>query len=310
MEYIKIDFNNILKITMMNKSRLNNSTRHITRIADSFIMYAVSEGCLKIQNNDEILQLSEGDICFFEKGDFQKPLGTSECEFYFIHFQADSAEILQTDEQMYLETVKNKHINFRNADVYSMKPYSYISAMLPRKMHVSNKGFFVYFINTLKSNLISGQIQTPEQRMTVSFVVADLLMKLENVYYESMTKNSVNERRIASNVRLIANYVESHCMENISSTDIEKNLLINFDYANRIFKKIMGISIMKYRNRLRINAAKNMLSVTEYNMEQIAEETGFCNKYYFAKCFKRIEGITPSEYKIKCKGDFDDEKNV
>lgn len=310
MKYIEYDLNNILKITMLNKSKLNDSTFHITRIVDCFIMYAISDGCLKIKNNDELLELREGDIYFFKKGDFQKPVGTSNCEFYYVHFDTNPVNIYDYDMDTYFKKTENKQSGFKKANAYSTQPYNYISALLPQKMHVENKEFFVYFINTLKNNTLTGSLQSPEHRLKASYSVASLLMKLENIYYNSKTNKNIAKLRIANNVKLISDYIEANCLNDISGTDVEKKLLINFDYANRIFKKVMGITIMKYRNKLRIDAAKNLLSVTEYSMEQIAEKTGFCNKYYFAKCFKSIEGITPTDYKFKIKGVYEDEKNI
>lgn len=69
---------------------------------------------------------------------------------------------------------------------------------------------------------------------------------------------------------------------------------MNYDYANRLFKKHIGTSIMQYRNQLRINTAKNLLG--KQSVEQVARLVGFENVYYFSRAFKRYEGISPREY--------------
>lgn len=79
--------------------------------------------------------------------------------------------------------------------------------------------------------------------------------------------------------------------------------MINFDYANRIFKKHVGYSIIRYRNHLRLHTAKTMLDgkLGEVTMDTVAEAVGFGNRYYFSRCFKKYEGISPEEYRERAK---------
>ena len=58
----------------------------------------------------------------------------------------------------------------------------------------------------------------------------------------------------------------------------------------------MGCSIIKYRNRVRINEAKFRIAATDMNMSEIADFVGFGNVYYFSRIFKKIEGVAPSDY--------------
>lgn len=100
---------------------------------------------------------------------------------------------------------------------------------------------------------------------------------------------------VYDNVKRIVEYIEEQYKENFDSKCIERDLLINFDYANRIFRKHFGYSIIKYRNRLRINTARVLHG--EKSMREIATEVGFSDVYYFSRCFKKYEGVSPSEYK-------------
>lgn len=47
----------------------------------------------------------------------------------------------------------------------------------------------------------------------------------------------------------------------------------------------------------KIQAAKMLLAETQKTVDQIAEETGFCDSSYFCKIFKRFESITPSQFR-------------
>ena len=61
----------------------------------------------------------------------------------------------------------------------------------------------------------------------------------------------------------------------------------------------MGSSIIKYRNRLRIDAAKMSMLVADKTFSEISEETGFGDERYFNRIFKKYEGITPGEYRTQ-----------
>ena len=123
-----------------------------------------------------------------------------------------------------------------------------------------------------------------------------ILMKLENICYDDLEKGySGKNGRVHETVGKIVDYVEEHFRENFDSNAIERDLLINFDYANRIFKKHTGYSIIKYRNRLRINTAKALMVTT--SLIDIATDVGFSSVYYFSRCFKSFEGMSPEKYR-------------
>jgi len=66
-------------------------------------------------------------------------------------------------------------------------------------------------------------------------------------------------------------------------------------YISAIFKKHKNTSVMSFYNSLKIKEAKKLLS--KYSVSQTAQMLDFNNPYYFAKVFKKHEGLTPSEYK-------------
>ena len=49
--------------------------------------------------------------------------------------------------------------------------------------------------------------------------------------------------------------------------------------------------------RIVINEAKNILISTEYSLKEIAFQCAFNDEKYFLKVFKKIEGVSPTEYK-------------
>ena len=68
-------------------------------------------------------------------------------------------------------------------------------------------------------------------------------------------------------------------------------------YVGSIFKKIKNTSISKYITFLRINKAKELLSFTSIPIMEISEKVGYSNQYYFSASFKKVNGLTPTEYR-------------
>ena len=70
-------------------------------------------------------------------------------------------------------------------------------------------------------------------------------------------------------------------------------------YLSTLFKSHRKTSIMNYYNALKIKEAKKLIRDKGYSVSEVSRMLDFNNPYYFSKVFKRYEGITPSEYKVK-----------
>lgn len=301
MKYFEIDLSRLLKVTRLNKSIFVPPAMHITRYTEEYILYVMVSGYMCLEHNGEVVELRPGDIHLFNKGEFQKPLKATEFEFYYLHFDTDAIrEFESTDYEMCAE-VRRRRADFVKTDIYGSKSYDYMKIILRQKIHIDDKAVLEHITNTLKNNFISYGDNTPEWRLGISSAAAGLLIKLEDISLELFDgKNSKKSNRLYNTAMKIADYIEEHYKENFGSHDIEQDLLISFDHANRVFKKHFGYSIIKYRNQMRINTAKTMLDTK--SMDMIAQEIGFRDRYYFSRCFKKHEGISPEEYRKKITG--------
>lgn len=296
MKYYEVDLSQTLKVTLLGRSFLTSQIKHITRRTSEYIVYAVASGVLCLEENGQPLELHPGDIYVFDKGEFQKPLKNTECEFYYLHFVTDRFSSLDLNGEEFCETVKKRRANFMKADIYGAKSYDHIRAVVPQRLHVADKLCFEYILGFFKNNMLSYVGNDPLRRLGISLTAAELLMKLEELCINELCGGSRKKSAVLGTVERIAEYIGKHYTEGFGSEDIERDLFINFDYANRIFKRHFGYSIIQYRNRLRINTAKTL--VGNMTLDEVAFEVGFGDRYYFSKCFKRFEGISPEEYRL------------
>lgn len=72
---------------------------------------------------------------------------------------------------------------------------------------------------------------------------------------------------------------------------------VSTSYFSSIFRKETGDTFIRYLTLVRIDHAKGLLRSTELKSYEIAEAVGFSEPNYFSFCFKRLTGISPSQYR-------------
>ena len=58
-----------------------------------------------------------------------------------------------------------------------------------------------------------------------------------------------------------------------------------------------GTSPIKFVQNIRINKAKQLLIDENVSINKIAFECGYNDAFYFSRIFKKVTGVTPSEYR-------------
>lgn len=99
----------------------------------------------------------------------------------------------------------------------------------------------------------------------------------------------------------IKTYVICNAQRDINIDDIAKHIGMNRSSFCIFFKKATGITFITYLNEYRIGQACQLLKQKKMNISEICFQVGFNNITYFNRVFKRMTGISPSEY-IQQKG--------
>lgn len=70
------------------------------------------------------------------------------------------------------------------------------------------------------------------------------------------------------------------------------------DYLKHLFSELLGMSLTEYLNRFRISSACEKFRQSDaIGIEEIAAEVGYADAKYFARVFKKIKGMSASEYR-------------
>jgi two-component system response regulator YesN len=94
-------------------------------------------------------------------------------------------------------------------------------------------------------------------------------------------------------------YISSHLGNQISLTQMADMLHFTPGYLSQLFKQYTGSNYMDYVTNLKIAAAKRELEDTDKKVHDIARQFGYEDSRYFSKLFRRMVGMTPSEYRLQ-----------
>lgn len=92
-------------------------------------------------------------------------------------------------------------------------------------------------------------------------------------------------------------YLDEHYKEKISLDNLSEMFFINKFYLTRLFKEQFGMSVNSYLIQVRISHARQLLRYTDMSIEKIGQSCGINDANYFARLFKKQEGVSPGEYR-------------
>lgn len=95
----------------------------------------------------------------------------------------------------------------------------------------------------------------------------------------------------------VKDYLDQHYFEKITLDILSDMFYINKFYLTRLFKEQFGYSVTSYLLQVRITQAKLLLRFSALPIETVGLKCGMSDANYFSRMFKKIEGMTPGEYR-------------
>lgn len=170
-------------------------------------------------------------------------------------------------------------INFKIADTVSFEPFVLnIGDLVTDKFKSAEKAFRLKsygYEMQCKANLYS--------------VICSMLYKYEKKYMPKST-----EKIIAPALEYIH---KNYTSENISVEHLAILCGISTTYLRNIFLKSKNTTPIKYINELKLSRAKELIVSDYYSMSKISELSGFGDESYFCRYFKKMTGMTATEYR-------------
>ena len=96
-----------------------------------------------------------------------------------------------------------------------------------------------------------------------------------------------------------AYYIREHSEQKFSLSEIAGALFVNSNYLARVFKRETGRTLLWYHNAVRCENAKKILLETELSVAEISSAVGYISPAHFSHQFRKITGLSPSEWRMK-----------
>ncbi len=241
----------------------------------------VDKGEVGITSGDMVYQLKQGQIIFHTPNQFHDVFcnGKISPNLLVVSFDCNSE---------YMSFFKDKVFNINNH--LSLYLHTIITEA---KSAFDNDLADPYFTELkLKDNV-------PDFSLDLIAISLEAFL-IELIRSQSNENNnstiSIHEKENNRRVQNVINYLEGNITNNITLEDICTHCSMSRSLIQKLFKDDTGWSVMEYFYRLKIEEAKRLIRNGTNNFTQIADHLGYSTIHYFSRQFKKIVGMSPSEY--------------
>ena len=262
---------------------VNTNSKYLTTIPYDNRIFYVHKGTGKIKTQHEIHTMEQGDILIIPSGKKYQILPQN-CIYVAINFDYT---------QKNLET--KSPIPPAEASVYNPK----FNLDTPNFSDIREFNDIICIKNM---NDFSGILIRLEQEYS------DKLLYSENICSKILSDilfqcaRNINEKKYNSNkeiTRIILGYINENYNTPLSNQSIGKMFNMHPNYINRLIKISTGMALHQYIIKTRVTKSIELINQKKFSISEIAEMCGFCDIYHYSKIFKKIMGVSPSDYNKK-----------
>ena len=131
--------------------------------------------------------------------------------------------------------------------------------------------------------------------------VRDMIDDLKRLFREE--KDQINHQQVttqpgrSSTFSAMLEYINDHFGEDITILGLSKRFNLNPNYISQLFRKELDKTFTEYLTGLRMNRASVLLRTTSIPINEIADQVGYKDYFYFSKMFKKVIGLPPRGYR-------------
>lgn len=283
MEYAKTNIPDFLSVSsIMTAYKIDLSKKRILNSGESHyfqeIIY-VAEGIHPLLVNDEPFEIASGQMLMYAPNAYHTGVKPSKAVIYIISFEAES-DILS---ELYNRVIT---LDWKNQALLS----EIITDGVKLFERVSPESGLVGM--TKKSSATDYELQMLRRKLELFLV---------DIYYtekqsQSNPKAANHENREREQFEAVTVFLHEHIGETLTLEEIAASSHISVSKLSAIFREQCGCGTIAYFNNLKIERAKRLIRDTSMNFTEISQSLGFCTVHYFSKLFKKLEGMTPTEY--------------
>jgi len=232
----------------------------------SYLFFIVLNGIGEVEYDGSKYELKAGDCCFLDcKKSYAHSTRKNLWSLKWVHFYGQ------------ITPIYDKYLERGGFTVYSTINFSKFYTILTSIFEVAKSDNFI-------------------RDMLIHEKLTSLLTLLMS---ESWHPTNVGAPKHNQNIKNVKEYLDNNYAENINLDGLASQFFINKFYLARSFREQYGVPVIAYLNNVRITEAKKNLRFSNDTVNNVAIQCGFSDANYFIRQFKKIEGMTPGEYRSK-----------
>ena len=169
------------------------------------------------------------------------------------------------------------------------------SGFFSREKPVLHVGLHSDIVNLYNDAIHTAAFQQSGFQQCLGGIVAHL-MGLARLYQRQETFSEVRDKINQAKIIIGEQY------RTIRPEEVASQLYMGYSNFRRIFKEYTGFAPAQYIQEVRLNRIKELLTNTTLPIKEIADECGLENYDYFFTLFRRLTGMTPSDYRNNTQG--------
>lgn len=283
--YIKTQLQSIVNISKIvtihyyefDKNFVFNGEKH-----DFWEMVYIDKGRVQIRRDEEEINLEQGEIIFHQPNEFHSIRALDSCPNFFVVSFVCSSPIMVYFKKY--QTLLNKTLKPFISSVIKEAENTYI---IPKNNPLLRK------LSKKETAPIGGEqlIKTYLEQFLI-LLIRNIVKKNEPSVFPS--KESMESHLVFS----VKSIIEEKVEEPFRISNLCNNLGYSKTYLSNLFREQTGDTLASYAIKTKIKIAKQLIRDGNLNFTQISDKLSFDNPQYFSRVFKRVTGMTPTEFKL------------
>lgn len=149
-------------------------------------------------------------------------------------------------------------------------------------------------LELLESGVPFGALQMI--RVSLELLLLHLVRESDALPAKPHTSSAIHERTGDDVFSRVVLYLEQNVHERITLDDVCRDNLFGRSYLQKVFREKSGGGVMEYFGKMKVETAKREIREGANNFTEIANHLGYASIHYFSRHFKKITGMTPTEY--------------